>query len=898
MSKAKSMVSKISITKLINYIKNNPLDLLVTLSLFYFITTNNLLLSTLNNVKDYLPYGGEYRREHLLGHRFLSEPFLNGGAFTGSLGDFHPGPIPYNYPLFMSWFIYDKFPDSGIYPHYILSNLLFFTMVSILVIMAFTVKKIFHKIGVYLFILIILLSLNYTGGRDYYLSLQSTLNPGTVQFYSILLSFFFMATILNKDKKYLFLLIFFSGILMQNHIGSFIFTFIILIYTLFLSLRYKNKNFIFYFFLSLSTLPWLQTLIRYATDAQSIIATKNYLIDNKRPEPWLNYTSIIEQTPFYSVFGRLNPYPYDNLSSFSTIFLILILLLPLFIYLLTKSLTPLSKSTLKLGKLLVAVFTTDIIINLLITREAQQRNHLAAYIYLFVFLLLLKIIKLFIANKFQKIFLFSMIILAVLNSTSYNDHNQEINNKVVDNKLLIKSVSNELIKTPVKLAQYDYYNSINTAYLDLVYELIINKVDLCIVKPDLKKLEEIFSDNFKKTITGNLAFVKHLYCTSSQLEQSERRSLYLVEDASSSLPNYLNQATLLTRIPNLLTRNCDLEYYRVLDSDKAYQSKCGYTTDPQPVVDLSLYLERANLDNYYAKQQNHIIDSSILNGRSKFSESTKLKLDINRQITTFVELYKYILLIDKNLFIPENYNTESILKFKNEVSENAKLFKNTYSSLEFIPNIDNDTSNENNLFIGNYIFRFNLDNVIGTTSYQMKDSNKENNQFNCLIKISLTNDKILHDLPICKNNNSILSDDEINSKIKEKLLLTHINYLLYNKTNLPLSIPGKNDLLDILNTNDDIYNLSHSIPKIALLEYSQEESERNRLFFYHKKSFNQSYAKYYEENKLNSIKLEVEIILDHANNKSEICLLEFYQPWYYMIPKYLAGKVSICKSSV
>ena len=143
-----------------------------------------------------------------------------------------------------------------------------------------------------------------------------------------------------------------------------------------------------------------------------------------------------------------------------------------------------------------------------------------------------------------------------------------------------------------------------------------------------------------------------------------------------------------------------------------------------------------------------------------------------------------------------------------------------------------------------------------------------------------------------------MSDDEINSKIKEKLLLTHINYLLYNKTNLSLSIPEKNDLLENLNKNDDIYNLAHSIPKIALLEYSQEESERNRLSFYQRKDLNQSYAKYYEENKLNSIKIEVEVILDHANNNSEICLLEFYQPWYYMIPKYLAGKVSICKSSV
>jgi hypothetical protein len=212
MGKVKFLVSKISITKLLHYIKYNPLDLLLTLSLFYFISSNNLLTSTLNNIKDFLPYGGEYRREHLLGHRFLIEPFLNGGAFTGSLGDFHPGPIPYNYPLFISWFIYDKFPNSGIYPYYILSNLLFFTMVLILVIMAFTIKKIFNMIGLYLFIFIMMLSLNYTGGRDYYLSLQSTLNPNSVQFYSILLSFLFMATVINKDKKYLFLLIFFWNI--------------------------------------------------------------------------------------------------------------------------------------------------------------------------------------------------------------------------------------------------------------------------------------------------------------------------------------------------------------------------------------------------------------------------------------------------------------------------------------------------------------------------------------------------------------------------------------------------------------------------------------------------------------------------------------------------------------
>jgi hypothetical protein len=33
-----------------------------------------------------------------------------------------------------------------------------------------------------------------------------------------------------------------------------------------------------------------------------------------------NYTSIIEQTPFNPLIGRLNPYPYDNLASFSTVF--------------------------------------------------------------------------------------------------------------------------------------------------------------------------------------------------------------------------------------------------------------------------------------------------------------------------------------------------------------------------------------------------------------------------------------------------------------------------------------------------------------------------------------------------------------------------------------------------
>lgn len=895
MGKVKFVVSKISITNLLHYIKYNPLDLLLTLSLFYFISSNNILTSTLNNIKDYLPYGGEYRREHLLGHRFLSEPFLNGGAFTGSLGDFHPGPIPYNYPIYMSWLLYDKFPDLGFYPYYILSNILFFIMVLILVIMAFTIKKIFNKIGLYLFIFIMILSLNYTGGRDYYLSLQSTLNPGSVQFYSILLSFIFMATVINKNKKYLYLLIFFSGLLMQNHIGAFLFTFIILFYALFLSLRNKNKNFNFYFFLFISTLPWLQTLIRYATDPHSIIETKNYLIDNKRPEPWLNFTSLIEQTPFYSLIGSYNPYPYHNLAVFSTIFGIIIILLPLFIYLLIKSLTVLSVSNLKIGKVLIGLFTIEILINLLITREAQQRNHLAAYIYLFVFLFLLKMIKLFIANKFQKIFLLAMTILAIFNFNTYNDNNQELANRVFDNRLIIKSVSSEISKTPIKLVQYDYYNSIGTAYLDLIYELIINKVDLCILKPDLKKLEENFSDNFKKTITGNLAFVKHLYCTTSQLEETERRSLYLVEDASSSLPNYLNQATLLTRIPNLLNRKCELEYYQVINSDKAYQSKCGYNTDPPPVVDLSLYLEKATFGNDFIKNQNEIIDSSILFGRSNSSAPNRLKLDINRQISTFIELYKYILLLDNNLLINENYNAESILKLKNNLFENAKLYNNIYSLLEFIPNIYNDIYNEGNIFLGEYRFKFNLEKVTETASYKI-GNNKVSTQFYCYVKVSMINGKIFYDLPICKNNKSILSDDELNSKIKEKLLLTHINYLLYNKTNLPLSIPGKNDLLDKFKRNDDIYKLYLSIPSIALLEYSEEESERNRLTFYHKKDFNQSYDKYYDENKLNSIKLEVEVNLDHANNKSESCILEFYQPWYYMLPNFLAGKVIDCKS--
>ena len=889
----------ISINK---FLKNNILDFLVLFFILYFIFSNKILSSIITIPKDFLPFLGDHRREHLLGHSFLTDKFLNYGAYSGSLGDYHPGPFPYNYPLAISWFINEKFPQLGLYPFYTLNLILFFLKIIILIITSLIIYKMFKKIGLYLFTLIMILSINFNVDRDYFLSIYSSLNPGSVQFLSILVSFLFLSTIFYKDAKYLLLLIFFSGLLMQNHIGSFQFTFILLIYSLVIYIKKYYNNVNYYLFLFLSCSPWLQTLNRLIIEFKSIFEINNFVSVNKIGNQLLNFGSLVEQTPFNPIIGKYNPYPYDNLPILSHIYLIFIIILPFLIFFLIKSHIHLSKNSLLIGKVLIILFTFDIISNLFISKEPQQRNHLAGYIYLFVFLLLLRLILLLKINRNQIILLLSIIIIFSLSYNYDNELRITQYDNVQRNNLITKSVKEELLNKPIKLAQFDYYNLINSAYLDLVYELLTYNVDICIIKPDLNKLNDNFSDNFIKTITQNLAFVKHLYCNTSQLNEPERRSIYLIEDASSSLPNNLYNANLIARIPNYINRKCVLEYYQAIGSNSIYNNWCRYTNDRKatgksfdlrPALDLSLYLEREELDYDILANQKNILESSILSADNNLNNNSKLLVNVEKHTSTIVELYKYLNL--ENNILSKNYSQKLInkLTINDALLQNSKRYIDSYSNLEFIPSGGEGIITDDYLTIGTY--RFSFKSINTPTAKLNIGLNDKNKLFYCDIRVNLIKGILINDLPICKNSNSSLKIAELNEIIREKLILSYINFLIYNNEKIPIRVPSNIDLIDIFQNKIDENIYYTSFKKIKLVKFSDEESEKNRLYFFYKKSYRERYSNYYDTHKIASFEVELDVIADNSNNLSYKCTVEFSQPWYYMLPNYLPGRVINCK---
>jgi hypothetical protein len=85
---------------------------------------------------------------------------------------------------------------------------------------------------------------------------------------------------------------------------------------------------------------------------------------------------------------------------------------------------------------------------------------------------------------------------------------------------------------------------------------------------------------------------------------------------------------------------------------------------------------------------------------------------------------------------------------------------------------------------------------------------------------------------MCKNSNRELSISELNNIIREKLILSYINFLLYNNEKIPIRAPSNIDLINIFQNkkHENIYYTSFQ--KVKLLKFSDEESVKNRLYFF------------------------------------------------------------------
>lgn len=594
-------------------------DIFIFITVFYYIVKNKVLTITLFQDFNTLPGSGWPRREHLVGHRLINEPLFLGGAYSGSIDNFNLGPIPYNYPVALGWVLNDMLPITKISPFYITTNVLYFITLALLLTTTYITGRLYGKTGAYTFVFITIASITLNNGSHWYNSIPTYMNPGSVQFYSILVIFLFLASIKSDSKKYLYLILFFSGILLQNYVATIFYSSIFLLYGLYSLKINSNKTKLTYLFTTISLIPWLQIIIRILSDVDEIKKTIKFISFRNSWESSTNYSiplsNLINQTPFNNALSNFIDISQTP-KNLSLLFLVLFISFPILNYLLIQNEVKKDNKKLRILKVVSLFFLLDILLNFYASNETQQFNHLAGYSYLFIFLLTLKFLyKL--KGKKKQIVLISLLMIVTLNNTSSAVHYKQ------DNRIITESIRSELSNQPIKIVKYDFYNGMNTVYTDLVYELLSNKVDLCLLKPDENKINELYGNQiFITSAVRNKKFVEHLFCDKAELNDKDRKALYLVEDPSMSLPVELKNATLITRITNKYNLRCAPEYYRKLKVSNEGKGECSvYYKAGGTHNSLSVYLEGdLKIDDIFINQ-NKIIDSSIINGKTNWGDN-------------------------------------------------------------------------------------------------------------------------------------------------------------------------------------------------------------------------------------------------------------------------------------
>lgn len=178
-----------------------------------------------------------------------------GGAFTTSINSYNFGPIPFTYPSYLGWILNSLFSNYNISQFYITQNILYFITLFIILLTTILIFKFFGKTGGYIFIFIMISSISINTGNKYFTTLPTHLNPGSLQFYSILLLFLFLLSMFDNKKTYYLLLIFFSGIFLQNYIASGFMALILLLYSILFLIKNYKLSFRNNVFLALALIP-------------------------------------------------------------------------------------------------------------------------------------------------------------------------------------------------------------------------------------------------------------------------------------------------------------------------------------------------------------------------------------------------------------------------------------------------------------------------------------------------------------------------------------------------------------------------------------------------------------------------------------------------------------------
>ena len=195
------------------------------------------------------------------------------------------------------------------------------------------------------------------------------------------------------------------------------------------------------------------------------------------------------------------------------------------------------------------------------------------------------------------------------------------------------------------------------------------------------------------------------------------------------------------------------------------------------------------------------------------------KSNINTQHNTIVEFYKYINLITKAT--PEEYLTNlNKEKVKEHLSYRTKNYNSDYSKIEFIKA---NTEEEKSSLIGKYTFNFNPEKV----QFKPLEGDKQSTgqEFHCEIFIYYSEKALTNQIPVCNYNGNQSFNIEFNQKIKESIILSNINSLLYSYNDLPLKIPEKSAIINILAKTNNMGSIGNIIKDIKIIDLSEIETK-------------------------------------------------------------------------
>ena len=271
-------------------------------------------------------------------------------------------------------------------------------------------------------------------------------------------------------------------------------------------------------------------------------------------------------------------------------------------------------------------------------------------------------------------------------------------------------------------------------------------------------------------------------------------------------------------------------------------------------------------------------------------KEVSVKTNINTQNNTIVEFYKYVNLHTRA--IPREYitykNKDKLIK---ELSYRSKNYNSKYSVIEFL--VIDQPKEGKKILLGKYIFTFNSNTVNFTP---IEGENSKNGQlFKCELSIYLHEGFITNQIPLCNYNDNQPFNIKFNQKIKESIILSHINSLIYSYTELPLKIPEKSKLINNLTKIDSIGSIGNVIKEIKIIDLSENETEFSVNFGSKITTDENRIKRFKKDNKIINVKLSVELISQYDINKTENCYVELYQPWYLLLPDTLYSSVQSCE---